>query len=217
MSHCQDCHGDHYDKATGTYIACPGCGHEDLEARLRHAFQHIDNLEAKLAEAQTQILYEQERNRNNVGLACEERDALKATVERAREALRDSTDLMMSLNDSVGGQIIDNEAVLAALDAGNGETFELRYRDLKFGISTSGQIVKRSNGDLIPEDEPIFILRARDYLAVPLLLEYRRLCVEDGCTQYHLDLLDRGIEENFRRFAREHPDRMKQPGITKGV
>ena len=61
MSHCVSC----LDKLSG----CPGCGHEDLEA--------------KLAEAHAQITYERERNRNNVALACEERDALKATLAEA--------------------------------------------------------------------------------------------------------------------------------------
>jgi hypothetical protein len=44
---------------------------------------------------------------------------------------------------------------------------------------------------------------------------YRKACIADGCTDYHLKGMDDRIEA-FRQFAEEHPDRMKQPGITRG-
>ena len=83
---------------------------------------HAD-LERRLAEAQIQILYEQERNRNNVALACEERDGLRATLAQAREALLDSNELLDSVRDEndeggIADQIEANRKALAALDAG---------------------------------------------------------------------------------------------------
>lgn len=91
----------------------------------------------------------------------------------------------------------------------------MRKLDSKFHIEND-QIVKTSNGDVIPEDEPVFLLRARDYLALPMLEYYRKLSVEDGCTDYHLNgLLD--MHGRFVRFQTENPGKMKQPGITRGL
>ncbi len=79
----------------------------------------------------------------------------------------------------------------------------------------SVDLVKLSNGDVIPEDEPLMLIRARDWLAIPGLLKYRELCVADGCNDYILGLLDETIAE-FQKFQTEHPERMKQPGVTRG-
>lgn len=76
------------------------------------------------------------------------------------------------------------------------------------------QIVKTGNGVPIPDDEPVILFRARDYLALPMLRFYRQLCVEDGCTRFQLDSLDDMIRR-FEEFAARSPT-MKQPGITKG-
>ena len=76
-------------------------------------------------------------------------------------------------------------------------------------------LVKRSNGEPIPEDEPIFVLRARDHLAVSLLRQYRVLSEADGCNDFQLDGVDQVIAD-FLAFAEEHPERMKQPGVTRG-
>lgn len=76
-------------------------------------------------------------------------------------------------------------------------------------------IAKKSNGEPIPEDEPVFILRGRDHLALRLLDFYRNLCYADNCTDYHMDLLNKTIRD-FINFGQNNPDKMKQPGITKG-
>lgn len=94
----------------------------------------------------------------------------------------------------------------------NGGGFQ-RKIDEKF--STSGEICKRSNGEVIPKDEPLFLLRARDRLALPLLLEYKRISQEDGCNDFHFTNLDKDIEA-FKQFREQHPERMKQPSITRG-
>ena len=76
------------------------------------------------------------------------------------------------------------------------------------------QIVKTGNGVPIPDDEPVVLFRARDYLALPMLRFYRQLCVDDGCTEFHLDSLDDMIRR-FEEFAATSLT-MKQPGITQG-
>ena len=90
----------------------------------------------------------------------------------------------------------------------------MRYIDKKFHIK-SGQIFKTSNGEIVPEDEPLFLFRARDHLAILGLQAYRALCIEDNCTEYHLKMLDEQIQI-FQAFANMHPKRMKQPGCTLG-
>ncbi len=77
------------------------------------------------------------------------------------------------------------------------------------------EIIKTSNGQAIPREEPLFLLRGRDHLAVEHLRAYRRLCVLDGCNEYILDSIDEAIER-FKAYAATYPERMKQPGITRG-
>jgi hypothetical protein len=77
-------------------------------------------------------------------------------------------------------------------------------------------LVKMSNNQVVPEDEPVFFFRGRDYLAIRVLEYYVTLCHDDGCNDYQLS----GMAENirrFKRFKRDHPERMKQPGVTKGA
>jgi hypothetical protein len=83
------------------------------------------------------------------------------------------------------------------------------------GAEATVHIVKTSNGERVPDDEPLFLLRARDRLAIPLLRHFRELCRADGCTTYMLGLCDLTIAQ-FERFAAEHPEQMKQPGVTRG-
>jgi len=91
----------------------------------------------------------------------------------------------------------------------------MRQIDSKFHIE-SDSIIKTSNGEVIPEEEPVFLLRARDYLALRLLQKYRRMCVSDGCTDYQLSGVDASIER-FSDFTLKFNARMKQPGITRGL
>lgn len=75
-------------------------------------------------------------------------------------------------------------------------------------------IVKTGNDQEIPKDEPMILFRGRDKLAVAMLEYYRRLCVDDGCTEYQLETMDVMIGK-FKAFSEASPT-MKQPGITKG-
>jgi hypothetical protein len=72
-----------------------------------------------------------------------------------------------------------------------------------------GRIYNRASGAQIPDDEPVFILRARDTTAVATLLHYyqgHRLCQNDQ----HADAVLQRLRD-FQQFQREHPERMKYP------
>lgn len=90
-----------------------------------------------------------------------------------------------------------------------------RNIDAKFHVE-GGEIVKTTNGEVLPHDEPLFLIRARDYLALPLLEHYAKISGADSCTDYHMSGVARAIAE-FREFRDKHPEKMKQPGITRGL
>ena len=78
------------------------------------------------------------------------------------------------------------------------------------------RIVKTGNGVPIDLDkEPVILFRGRDRLSLPMLLHYRELCVQDGCTDFQLESMDDMIRR-FREFADQSPA-MKQPGCTRGL
>lgn len=90
----------------------------------------------------------------------------------------------------------------------------MRQIDPKFRIE--GDQILNAAGRPIPEDEPLFLLRAKDRHALDTLEYYRTLCAQDHCTDYHLQ----GIEDRilaFDQFRLKHPERMKQPGSTRGL
>ena len=69
-----------------------------------------------------------------------------------------------------------------------------------------GQIVKRIGEKPIPDDEPLFIFRAKDRKALAALVAYSMI----------LDNLDQKAEvtktiQDFRAFQEKNPDRMAEP------
>lgn len=91
--------------------------------------------------------------------------------------------------------------------------------DGKFGIEIrNGEpvIVNIVSGVAIPDDEPLFLFRARDRLALKILLKYFLLAEQDGCDPSHITSLSRRID-SFRKFADDHPELMKQSGITRHI
>ena len=66
-------------------------------------------------------------------------------------------------------------------------------------------IVNRASGEAIPHDEPVFIFRARDKLAVRALLDYAA-----RCTGEHYAAVRKRVK-HFRAFTSRHPERMKTP------
>jgi len=87
--------------------------------------------------------------------------------------------------------------------------------DSKFAVSTDGKIFKKSNNEIIPDDEPLFLLRGRDLLAPKFFQAYLDISRRAGCNLYHFTKLGETIE-NFIKFKKEHPERMKMPSITEG-
>jgi hypothetical protein len=78
-----------------------------------------------------------------------------------------------------------------------------------------GRVVKKKNGEALPADEPLFLFRARDPMALPALLTYRDECSAWGCTIGHILGVTERIRE-FERFRIRHQDRMREPGISAG-
>lgn len=85
----------------------------------------------------------------------------------------------------------------------------------KFATTTEGHIIKLSNGEILPADEPLFLMRARDRLAVKFLNNYIEISSEDGCNDFHFDLMNKSVND-FMEFRKLNPDKMKQPSITRG-
>jgi hypothetical protein len=97
---------------------------------------------------------------------------------------------------------------------------EITPIDPKYGMAVIDgklRVVKNSTAQPIPEDEPLCLFRARDNIAlVGALIPYRTECGEEGCTDFQM----RGIQNRidaFYVFRKDHPERMKQPGITRGL
>src|SRR4051812_5709207 len=89
----------------------------------------------------------------------------------------------------------------------------MRKVDGKFSTDGS-KIFNTVSGEEIPENEPCFLLRARDTRSLAVLLAYRRECISEGCNKLHIAGIDQVIGK-FEAFALSHPERMKQPGITR--
>lgn len=70
-------------------------------------------------------------------------------------------------------------------------------------------ILNRSSGVAIPADEPVFVFRARDVLAIDALKTYEAQ-VALRADSDHLAAVRNRIED-FARFAETHPDLMKVP------
>ena len=78
-------------------------------------------------------------------------------------------------------------------------------RERKYKIE-EGRLVKKSDGVPIPDDEPCFILRAKDRKALATLLAYCMI----------LDTLDQReavmkCVDDFRQFQVDHPEEMHEP------
>ncbi len=80
--------------------------------------------------------------------------------------------------------------------------FERKYK------IDNDKIVKKSNGVPIPEDEPLFIFRAKDKYALSILLAYHMILE---------DLDQRSAVANsindFKEFARNNPEKMTEPKL----
>jgi hypothetical protein len=87
--------------------------------------------------------------------------------------------------------------------------------DSKFAVSKDGKIYKKSNEEIIPDDEPLFLIRGRDLLGIPFLKLYEILSEVAGCNDYHFSKFGES-RDGFVNFKEHHPKRMKMPSITEG-
>lgn len=80
----------------------------------------------------------------------------------------------------------------------------------KHGIRNN-RLFNRASGEYIPFDEPVFIFRARDKIALQALYHYISLCARYvSADSNHVRAIRLRIAE-FEKFAHQHPDRMKFP------
>jgi hypothetical protein len=81
----------------------------------------------------------------------------------------------------------------------------------KYDVTPEGRIINQASGEIIPDDEPIFIFRARDTYALSVLLYYAQsLSLESEHQQTVMERV-----EDFRQFKAAHPDRMKIPDTVR--
>lgn len=76
----------------------------------------------------------------------------------------------------------------------------------KYTINDHGRIVNRATGVAIPDEEPIMIFRAKDAEAGDAIDYYIDCCADEN----HQRVVSARVE-SFRKFASEHPERMKEP------
>lgn len=75
------------------------------------------------------------------------------------------------------------------------------------------RLVKTSNGQFVPEDEPLFILRARDMNATDAIEYYISLCDISGTPADRLAAMDEVVAK-FKAYRKTHDT--KVPGSTHG-
>lgn len=78
-------------------------------------------------------------------------------------------------------------------------------RERKYKIK-DGKLVKRSTEVPVPEDEPLFILRAKDRNALPAIVAYSLIC--DNLE--HRQEVQKSVND-FKNFLRLNPEKMKEP------
>ena len=82
---------------------------------------------------------------------------------------------------------------------------ETKTQDPKY-IIIDGALANASTREFIPEDEPIFILRAKDICALPTILQYAGFVNNEE----HKRAVNKRVTE-FHNFSANNPDRMHMP------
>ena len=91
----------------------------------------------------------------------------------------------------------------------------MRNIDGKF--STDGtKIFNTVSGEEIPADEPLFLLRGRDALAVKAIKAYLIAAIVEDCNDLHVAGIEQ-VKKKFKHFAEANPERMKEPGVTRHI
>lgn len=95
----------------------------------------------------------------------------------------------------------------------------LRFQDAKYGVllsatggGWSGGLANLATGMPVPPDEPVFILRAQDKLALVAIETYCRSVTDNStAVDQRSGPTAHSAFMAFQQFAQEHPDRMKMP------
>lgn len=74
-----------------------------------------------------------------------------------------------------------------------------------------GHVFNRASGEMIPEDEPVMVFRARDIHALPMIYYYLSSITDPE----HVEAVRRRARD-FGDFQANHPDRMKEPDTDLG-
>ena len=80
-----------------------------------------------------------------------------------------------------------------------------KTQDPKYGIKNN-RLVNMKTGIEIPENEPVFMLRAKDINAESTIMYYASLC----CNDDHRDVVFH-IGHDFIRFKNKHPNEVFEP------
>lgn len=106
------------------------------------------------------------------------------------------------------GKVIRNKYAFERQPDVEGVVFGLTQgQEPKYTASSkTGRLVNRATGKPIPDDEPVFVLRAQDIYAVPLLHAYLSMVKE---IDHSVAVRDRITA--FEDFALANPARMKEP------
>lgn len=72
--------------------------------------------------------------------------------------------------------------------------------------AVDGKLVNRATGVAIPDDEYVFVLRAKDVYARQVLALYADIVPS---SEHRAAIMAR--HEQFVQFAKQHPERMKEP------
>lgn len=76
----------------------------------------------------------------------------------------------------------------------------------KYTVTQHGRLVNRETGKAIPDDEPVFVLRAQDRQAADAIAAYLMSLEDDA----HATAVQKRLDA-FRAFAEASPGRMKEP------
>jgi len=78
--------------------------------------------------------------------------------------------------------------------------------ELKYKIE-GDSLVNRITGEVVPDDEPVFVLRSKDRKALASLICY--MVVLELGSEHRAGV--QGAVDAFQRFSAEYPERMKEP------
>lgn len=116
------------------------------------------------------------------------------------QALAREIDALLNPPEPAGEPFVVTGSGAALMPAGLPLAQEPKY-------TTNGRsIINRATGEAIPDDEPVFIMRARDRNALFGMIEYARRCADPD----HVAAVDKRISD-FAQFAALYPHRIKHP------